>query len=571
MVHVERAIVLTTILASALSSAFAVADATPPIIIESVDPRSGPVGSEVSVSGTGFSAIAAENSVSFGGVNATIISASETQLVVTVPDAARQESVTVMSNELIARSSDRFNITFNATETLNATHVSQHFMNPYLGSGVKGIGWGDLDGDGRPEIVTTQGSADIHVHTTSFDEAGFVSFERRLTLDYGLGPWAQAHDVAVGDVDGDGRLDIVASEYGDITDDFDSNTVIFINTGTGGNGNFDFAAPITLSGDGYEGYAQLQDINGDGLLDIVTSRTNWRQMGVYLNTTEDGDVSFAPKVVLDAYAGPRPDFADFNGDGLVDVVATGDNRDVHVYYNRSTHDELALELALTLEAGGVEDPQYTYYWATGTPRLADIDGDGLLEIITRGGAFTGSPNGLSVMRNTSTDSQLSFDYEFEDYFEYENNSVQPLRIEIADLDGDGRSDIVTSDWLAGLSIWINASSPGTIALETQLQIGVGSFPNPFVMCDLNQDATPEIIVGHFDPIDGMRIIHNYIPIADCQHDGDFDGDGEVNGGDLAAILAAWGECSGCPEDLTGDGLVDGGDLAQLLAAFGTCE
>ena len=49
------------------------------------------------------------------------------------------------------------------------------------------------------------------------------------------------------------------------------------------------------------------------------------------------------------------------------------------------------------------------------------------------------------------------------------------------------------------------------------------------------------------------------------------GDGIVDGGDLGAMLAAWGACSGCSEDLTGDGLVDGGDLGLLLAAFGPCE
>jgi hypothetical protein len=83
-----------------------------------------------------------------------------------------------------------------------------------VGSGVKGIGWGDLDGDGSPEIITTQGH---------------------------------------GDIDGDGRLDIVASEYGDVTDDFDSHTCIFINTGTrtGGNGAYD------LNDDGFVGGGDL--------------------------------------------------------------------------------------------------------------------------------------------------------------------------------------------------------------------------------------------------------------------------------------------------------------------------
>ena len=567
MMHSKHQALLIPILINPLLATLSMANATPPIIIDRLDPRSGPIGSTVGVSGAGFSAMVSENSVSFGGVAATVLSASETQLLVTVPDAARHDPVTVMTNGLLALSSDRFNITFNATETFNASHLDHHFLTPYPGSGVKGMGWGDLDGDGTPEIVTTQGYGDIHIHTTAFDEAGFVSFERRHTMGYGVGGVAQTHDVAVGDVNGDGRLDIVASEYGDVTDDFESHTCIFINTGTGSTGDFDFAAPLILSGDGYEGFAQLQDINGDGRLDIVTSRSNYNQMGVYLNTTERGVVAFAPKVILDARVEARPVFADFNGDGLLDVVSSGDNRDVHIYYNRSTHDVLALELALTLQAGGVEDPQYNYYWGTSAPRLADIDGDGRLDIITKGGAFTGSPDGISVMRNTSTESELSFDYEFEDYYQYQSNN-SPLLIRISDLDGNGRSDIVTTDWLGGLSVWMNDSEPGTITLRRQLEIGVGSFPTSLVMCDLNQDATPEMIVGHFSPTDGMRILHNFLPVNACVDPADFNHDERIDGADLAILLGSWG---GSSADLDGDGLVTGADLAELLARWGDCD
>jgi len=54
-------------------------------------------------------------------------------------------------------------------------------------------------------------------------------------------------------------------------------------------------------------------------------------------------------------------------------------------------------------------------------------------------------------------------------------------------------------------------------------------------------------------------------------EGDFNGDGMVDGADLALILSSWGVCGDvCMEDLTGDGIVDGADLARLLSAWGPC-
>lgn len=52
--------------------------------------------------------------------------------------------------------------------------------------------------------------------------------------------------------------------------------------------------------------------------------------------------------------------------------------------------------------------------------------------------------------------------------------------------------------------------------------------------------------------------------------GDFDGDGTVGGGDLAAMLGAWGPTAGSAIDLDHDGIIGGADLALLLTAWGGC-
>ena len=51
---------------------------------------------------------------------------------------------------------------------------------------------------------------------------------------------------------------------------------------------------------------------------------------------------------------------------------------------------------------------------------------------------------------------------------------------------------------------------------------------------------------------------------------DFDSDGTVGITDFLQLLAAWGQCAGCPEDLDGDGTVGITDFLQLLAYWGSC-
>src|SRR5690606_22099058 len=71
----------------------------------------------------------------------------------------------------------------------------------------------------------------------------------------------------------------------------------------------------------------------------------------------------------------------------------------------------------------------------------------------------------------------------------------------------------------------------------------------------------------------LQIIHNVdvnetIEIVEqIQNPADLNGDGLVNGADLANLLSQWGQLGSA--DLTGDGVVNGADLAALLAAWHT--
>ena len=132
--------------------------------------------------------------------------------------------------------------------------------------------------------------------------------------------------------------------------------------------------------------------------------------------------------------------------------------------------------------------QGEWNWSAANPILADIDGDDKLDIVVANGTCGNcSLSGISVIRNISTDSELLFEYEFSDFYQYQSQSL-PLRIHVSDLNGDGKPDLLTNDWMGGISIIMNASTPGNISLEEQMIIGVGGFPRSLATSDLNMDS-----------------------------------------------------------------------------------
>jgi hypothetical protein len=84
------------------------------------------------------------------------------------------------------------------------------------------------------------------------------------------------------------------------------------------------------------------------------------------------------------------------------------------------------------------------------------------------------------------------------------------------------------------------------------------------------NAAGQLVIKAGDSVASINTIAK-IDLGAAPCPADLTGDRVVNGADLAALLGAWGPCSGsCPADLTGDGVVNGADLAALLGAWGNC-
>ena len=160
------------------------------------------------------------------------------------------------------------------------------------------VGALDLNGDGRPDIVTDNGS-DGTASVMLNDGTGAFPTVKQYAVGSAIG------SMTAMDLDGDGRPDIVATDYvGDAVD-------VLINTGTG---DFKTVVAIPIGSAPYK--MDVMDINNDGHPDIVTLNGGGT-VSVLLNK---GDGTFATPVTYPVLHPSFVSLIDVNNDGIPDIV-----------------------------------------------------------------------------------------------------------------------------------------------------------------------------------------------------------------------------------------------------------
>jgi hypothetical protein len=473
-----------------------------------------------------------------------------------------------------------------------------------------GDGWLDIivvcdantSGDGgRTKIYINQHPGDVFSH---FTEEGLV----RLGADTGgAACGAFSHDS-----DGDGFADLYVGNYPGPSQD-----TMYLNDQTG---FFDGVTATMVPSDGdYTVDVASGDMNGDGKLDLLIS--NWSANRLYLNNNNDagsadGDYSYTGSNISlgDSTSNENAmEPGDFDGDGDLDIYWTNRNGAADV-------------ILLNTGNNGSGVPQFSNYSTlpqsvvARTSRkasVADLNGDDRLDLVVF--KEDGTNSRPTVLRNTSYSGNLSFvDWTPALAFPNSATSHKAWHGAIFDTNGDGDLDVLLGGWsnehlfeqvpVAGTN---EADIPGgdiSSAFNGQPVAIIGSAPigqsDSFIINGLtgttaNPAFVSVVLTGSGDYLlellDGETVIVSSdrgalgaeeafqasglagtrtirVTVIDGEGGGsnaaDFDSSGNVDAGDLGALLATWGKCPDCATDLDGDEAVGASDLGELLANWG---
>ncbi|XUM03101.1 FG-GAP-like repeat-containing protein [Streptomyces venezuelae ATCC 10712] len=343
------------------------------------------------------------------------------------------------------------------------------------GRGGSAVAIGDLNGDGTPDLVTAIRAEGLGVFLGSGGGAfGAVTKYAAPRTSSSL----FLHSAVVRDINGDGHQDVVSQDargnvalvwLGDGTGALGTGSVVQLNPTAGCDTTGGNPCVVRFPTD-----AVVGDFDEDGKPDLATSNTNTHNVSVVAGHG-DGTFGAATQFALGAGTGPQGvAAADLDADGHLDLVTANTANSTLSVLVGDGHGGFGAPSTIP---AGVTLPSEL--------KLADVDENGTLDAVV---AAPGVPGRVAVLTGDGaggfgTASVLSA-------------GANLTSVSVSDLNGDGHTDLVAASSESSEIVVLEGDGTGAFGSPLAFGLDGGGNPQAVAVADLDGDGRPDVVTAN---------------------------------------------------------------------------